>query len=187
MSSLSLNRPQPASASAMASAANAVTLRIMVNPVSRSANYNVPQSADESSDALPPRGVRFAIPLELAGAGLDQALARLMPGESRSRLAKLIGEGHVRVDGEQAAGRMKLKSGEAVEVTLVARASEQPYRAEAIELTIVHEDGDVLVIDKPAGVVVQPGSSNWAADLLKALVHHPAPLSQLARAAILHT
>src|SRR5258706_14522942 len=104
MSSLSLNRPQPASASAMASAANAVTLRIMVNPVSRSANYNVPQSADESSDALPPRDVRFTIPLELAGARLDQAPARLLPGESRTPPAELIRDGHVRVDGQPAAG-----------------------------------------------------------------------------------
>src|SRR5258706_16235899 len=121
----------------MASAANAVTLRIMVNPVSRSANYNVPQSADESSDALPPRGVRFTIPLELAGARLDQALARLMPGESRSRLAKLIGEGHVRVDGEQAAGRMKLKSGGAGGGAPGARAPPPPDRPRAVGVTIV--------------------------------------------------
>ena len=158
----------------------------MVNPVSRSANYNAPQSAGESSDALQPRGVRFTIPLELAGSRLDQALARLMPGESRSRLARLIGEGHVRVDGEPAAGRMKVKSGEAVEVTLAARASEQPFRAEAIELTIVHEDDDVLVIDKPAGLVVHPGSGNWAGTLLNALLHHAPRLGELARAGIVH-
>jgi len=117
---------------------------------------------------------------------LDQALAKLLPGESRSRLAKLIESGHVRVDGESVAGRMKLKSGEAVEVNLVPRASEQPFRAEAIELAIVHEDDDVLVVDKPAGLVVHPGSGNWEGTMLNALLHHAPKLHELARAGIVH-
>ena len=109
-----------------------------------------------------------------------------MPGESRSRLAKLIDAGHVRVDGGPAAGRMKMKSGEAVEVILAPRASDQPYRPEAIDLPVVHEDADVLVIDKPAGLVVHPGSGNWEGTMLNALLHHVPALKALARAGIVH-
>ncbi len=150
----------------------------MSNPVSRSEDYSPAGSLG--------RGLTFTIPLELAGLRLDQALAKLMPGESRTRLAKLIEAGHVRVDGEPAAVRMKVKSGEAVEVTLAPRASEQAFRAEAIALTIVHEDDDVIVIDKPAGLVVHPGSGNWAGTMLNALLHHVARLSELPRAGIVH-
>ena len=122
----------------------------------------------------------------MAGLRLDQALAKLIPGESRSRLAKLVEAGHVLVDGGPAAGRLKLKSGEAVEVSLVPRASESPFRAQAIELSIVHEDADVLVVDKPAGLVVHPGSGNWDGTMLNALLHHVRSLEELPRAGIVH-
>ena len=149
-----------------------------MNPVSRSANYTAPQ--------VPSRELRITIPVELAGLRLDQALARLLPEESRSRLAKLIEEGHVRVDGEKVAGKRKLKSGEAVEVALAPRVEESAYRAEAIALDVIHEDSDVLVLNKPAGLVVHPGSGNWAGTMLNALLHHAPALEHLARAGIVH-
>jgi 23S rRNA pseudouridine1911/1915/1917 synthase len=150
----------------------------MVNPVSRSANYTAPNDLS--------RAVRLAIPLEMAGLRLDQALARLMPDQSRSRLAKLIEEGYVRVDGEACVGRRKLKSGETVEVALVPRPAEEGFRAEEIPLAIVHEDRDLLVVDKPAGLVVHPGSGNWAGTMLNALLHHATALEHLPRAGIVH-
>ena len=122
----------------------------------------------------------------MAGLRLDQALARLMPQESRSRLARLIEEGHVRVDGTQAARRLKLKSGEAVEVELTPRVAGGAVRAEAIALTVVHEDDDLLVIDKPAGLVVHPGSGNWAGTMLNALLHHAPRSASLPRGGIVH-
>ena len=109
-----------------------------------------------------------------------------MPEESRSRLARLIEEGHVRVDGAQAAGRMKLKSGEAVEVELRPREAGGAVRAEAIALAVVHEDDDLLVIDKPAGLVVHPGSGNWAGTMLNALLHHAPGSAGLPRGGIVH-
>jgi 23S rRNA pseudouridine1911/1915/1917 synthase len=150
----------------------------MSNPVSRGEDYSPPGASGS--------GLTFTIPLELAGLRLDQALAKLLPGESRSRLVKLIESGHVRVDGNPAAGRMKMKSGEAVEVTLVPRASEHAFRPEAIELPILHEDEDVLVIDKPAGLVVHPGSGNWEGTMLNALLHHVPKTGELPRAGIVH-
>ena len=149
-----------------------------MNPVSRSANYTALEA--------PSRELRITIPPELAGLRLDQALARLLPEESRSRLAKLIEAGHVRVDGEEARAKRKLKSGEAVEVALAPRVEESAYRAEAIALDVVHEDADVLVLNKPAGLVVHPGSGNWEGTMLNALLHHASALGELARAGIVH-
>ncbi|MFZ3321230.1 MAG: RluA family pseudouridine synthase [Usitatibacter sp.] len=150
----------------------------MVNSESRSANYTAPTPGS--------RELRLTIPGALAGLRLDQALARLLPEESRSRLARLIDEGHVLVDGAKVPGKRKVKSGEAVEVLLAPRQEESAFRAEAIALDIVHEDRDVLVVNKPAGLVVHPGSGNWAGTMLNALLHHAPGLEQLARAGIVH-
>jgi 23S rRNA pseudouridine1911/1915/1917 synthase len=133
-----------------------------------------------------PPARKLTIPLEMAGLRLDQALAKLLPGESRSRLARLIEEGHVRVEGEPAAVRRKVKSGESVEVWLAPRPVDTAFRAEAIELAIVHEDADLLVIDKAAGLVVHPGSGNWEGTMLNALLHHVPASADLPRAGIVH-
>ncbi len=150
----------------------------MTNPDSRSANYTASEGAS--------RELKFTIPVEMAGLRLDQALARLLPGESRTRLAKLIEDGHVRVDGAAAAVRLKVKSGEAIELALAPRPAEAAYRPEAIALAILHEDDDVLVVDKPPGLVVHPGSGNWEGTLLNALLHHAPGAAHLPRAGIVH-
>ncbi|HUL94952.1 MAG TPA: RluA family pseudouridine synthase [Usitatibacter sp.] len=128
----------------------------------------------------------MTIPASLAGVRLDQALARMLPGESRSRLARLIEAGHVLVDGEVAPGKRKVRSGEAVDVTLAPREEDSAFDPEAIALDVVHEDRDVLVVNKPAGLVVHPGSGNWSGTMLNALLHHAPALKHLARAGIVH-
>ena len=130
--------------------------------------------------------LQVTITRSLAGLRLDQALARLLPEESRTRLARLIESGHVRVDGATATPRSKVKSGEAVEVRLAPRVEESAFAAERIDLSIVHEDDDVLVVDKPAGLVVHPGSGNWSGTMLNALLHHAPALAALARAGLVH-
>ncbi|APV50718.1 RNA pseudouridine synthase [Betaproteobacteria bacterium GR16-43] len=150
----------------------------MVNPVPGSADYTAPDGAA--------RRVRLTIPTELAGLRLDQALARLLPDHSRSRLAKLIAEGHVLVDGAAGKGPARMRSGEALEVTLVPRPEEESFRAEALDLPLVFEDDDVMVVDKPAGLVVHPGSGNWAGTMLNALLHHAPQVKHLPRAGIVH-
>jgi 23S rRNA pseudouridine1911/1915/1917 synthase len=129
---------------------------------------------------------QLLIPLELAGERLDRALARLLPGETRSRLARLIEEGHVLVDGGAASASRKMKSGERVDVALAPRPSDTTHRPEAIELAVIHEDADLLVIDKPAGLVVHPGSGNWSGTMLNALLHHAPVVGDLPRAGIVH-
>jgi 23S rRNA pseudouridine1911/1915/1917 synthase len=122
----------------------------------------------------------------MAGLRLDQALARLLPDESRSRLARLIEEGHVTVDGVPAASRRKVKSGEVVDVALAERPVDAAFLPEAIELSVVHEDDDLVVVDKPAGLVVHPGSGNWEGTMLNALLHHAPVTGGLPRAGIVH-
>jgi 23S rRNA pseudouridine1911/1915/1917 synthase len=142
-------------------------------------------SADRPAPGVP-QGVReITIPPEFAGRRLDQALAALLPEHSRSRLKQWIEAGGIRVDGAVAEPRHKLHGGERIGIAGVA--SEQLRdAAEAIALDIRHEDDEVLVVDKPAGLVVHPGSGNRAGTLLNALLHHDAALAALPRAGIVH-
>ncbi len=150
---------------------------------------NVNEPADYSpaeGDALrdPPRFALTA-PAECAGLRLDQALARLFPEHSRSRLQAWLREGRIRVDGVSPQASRKIWGGERVEVD-AAPAPEDAQRAEDIPLRIVFEDEAILVIDKPAGLVVHPGSGNWSGTLLNALLHHAPELAAVPRAGIVH-
>jgi 23S rRNA pseudouridine1911/1915/1917 synthase len=123
---------------------------------------------------------------EHAGLRLDQALAVLLPETSRSRLAALIKEGAVQVEGKSAAPKDKMRGSERIAVHLKPRAEDQAFQPEAIPLAIVHEDQTVLVIDKPPGLVVHPAAGNWTGTLLNGLLHHDPALSKVPRAGIVH-
>ena len=105
------------------------------------------------------------------GLRLDKALADLVSDLSRERLKALIVEGQVTADGRALNPSMKVAAGQAFKITLPA-----PVEAEAvaqdIPLTIVHEDADLIVIDKPAGLVVHPAAGNLDGTLVNALLHH---------------
>ncbi|MDQ6618899.1 MAG: 23S rRNA pseudouridine(1911/1915/1917) synthase RluD [Pseudomonadota bacterium] len=128
----------------------------------------------------------LALPVALAGSRFDQALARVLPQFSRSRLQTWIESGRVTVDGRSIDVRYKVKGGEDVVLRPAPDEHEQAYTAEAIALDIVHEDDTLLVIDKPAGLVVHPGSGNWQGTLLNALLHHAPHLAGVPRAGIVH-
>ena len=138
-------------------------------------------SAREESDLL-----ELVVPSDCAGLRLDQALARLLPEHSRNRLATWVREERVSVDGEPAAPRAKVRGGERLHVRPAPSAEALAYLPEDIPLEIVHEDETILVIDKPAGLVVHPGSGNWEGTLLNALLQHAPALSQVPRAGIVH-
>ncbi len=127
-----------------------------------------------------------AIPPGLAGLRLDAALARLFPEHSRSRLQAWLKAGRVVVDGRPADARRKVLGGERVSVAAESAPNETAERAEAIDLPIVFEDEHLLVIDKPAGMVVHPGSGNWSGTMMNALLHHVAALAEVPRAGIVH-
>jgi 23S rRNA pseudouridine1911/1915/1917 synthase len=125
------------------------------------------------------------VPAELAGQRLDQALAALFPEYSRSRLQAWIRAGRVSVDGRQLRPRDRLEGGETLRLTAVLEA-ETGAAAEPIGLAILHEDEDIVVLDKPAGLVVHPGAGNPAGTLLNALLHHRPALRALPRAGLVH-
>jgi 23S rRNA pseudouridine1911/1915/1917 synthase len=126
------------------------------------------------------------VPREVAGLRLDQALARLLPRYSRSRLAAWIHDGGVTVDGRAASPKDKLWGGELIEVAPPPEPSASAFAPEDIPLQIVHEDPALLVLDKPPGLVVHPGSGNWQGTLLNALLHHCPGLGAVPRAGIVH-
>ena len=128
----------------------------------------------------------LVIPPEHAGLRLDAALARLFPEHSRSRLQAWMKQGRVTVDGMAADAKRKMWGGERVEVDAAADPAESIHRPEAIALTVVYEDDHLLVIDKPAGLVVHPGSGNWSGTMMNALLHHAPQLAEIPRAGIVH-
>lgn len=114
----------------------------------------------------------FIVPDDLSSVRLDKALAVLCPEISRSRLKVLIQNGEVLLDGVVCAdASLKVAAGQEISLTVPPPVAAQP-QAEDIPLTIVHEDAHLLVIDKPAGLVVHPGAGNWTGTLVNALLHH---------------
>jgi len=129
--------------------------------------------------------LRAQVPEDYAGQRLDQALSQMFSDYSRSRLSQWIKEGRVSVDGAQLRPRDKLLGGEWVEIDAVAEADER-WQAQAIPLDIVYEDPDILVLNKPAGLVVHPAVGNPDGTLLNALLHHDPDLARVPRAGIVH-
>ena len=140
-------------------------------------NYN----AGLARDAL-----ELVVPLECAGLRLDQVLARLLPAHSRSRLAQWVREQRVSVDGRMALPRAKLWGGERLRVWPELTPDLLASLPQNIPLEVVYEDDTILVIDKPAGLVVHPGSGNRAGTLLNALLMHAPALAGVPRAGIVH-
>lgn len=130
--------------------------------------------------------LEMVIPARLSGLRLDQALAELLPRYSRSRLQTWITDGAITLDGQITTPKSKVWGGEQVRVQPIAHPSEASAQAEAIDLEIVFEDDTLLVINKPAGLVVHPGSGNWTGTLLNALLHHAPQLQAVPRAGIVH-
>lgn len=139
---------------------------------------------DPSSDSLSP--LSFKVPLEYGGLRLDQALARLLPEYSRSRLQEWVTEGKVTLNGAPATIKQKVWGGEAIVLVPQSDPADQPYLAEDIPLDIVYEDDSILIINKPVGLVVHPGSGNWEGTLLNALLFHAPHLAEVPRAGIVH-
>ncbi len=137
-------------------------------------------------NAEPPPILEAIVPAELAGQRLDRVLAALFPDYSRSRLKEWIEAERVRVDGRPCRPRDPVRGGESVlvQTSLEAQADWQPQALAA--LNIVHCDDDLIVIDKPAGVVVHPGAGNAGATLANALLHDFPEVANLPRAGIVH-
>lgn len=115
-------------------------------------------------------GVRsFVIPAELAGARLDVALARLAPELSRSRVQRLLEEGRVRVAGRAGKASARVRGGEPVELE-VGAPEPQDVLAQDLPLAVLHEDPDLVVLDKAAGMVVHPARGTPHSTVVNALL-----------------
>ena len=125
------------------------------------------------------------VPEGLAGLRLDQALAEMFPGFSRSRLKDWVLAGRVLVDGLARKPRDRLQGGERVRLEAEPEPDDT-VAPEPIPLNIVYEDEAVIVLDKPAGLVVHPGAGNPSGTVQNALLHHRPDLAAVPRAGIIH-
>ena len=143
--------------------------------------------ADYSPSPAPARSLD--VPAECAGWRLDATLAKLFPEHSRSRLQGWLKAGLIRLDGGAAESKRKVYGGEKIEFSAEAAISPAPTfenAAEDIALNVVFEDEHLIVIDKPAGLVVHPGNGNASGTMLNALLHHAPQLAGIPRAGIVH-
>lgn len=140
----------------------------MSEPSKRSADYN-----------------EITVPPDCAGLRLDAALARLLPEHSRSRLQSWLKEELILLDGQPADAKRKVWGGEQLSIA-VPPTPTIDNAAEDIPLRIAYEDEALIVIDKPAGLVVHPGNGNTSGTLMNALLHHAPELAGVPRAGIVH-
>ncbi|TXG94428.1 MAG: 23S rRNA pseudouridine(1911/1915/1917) synthase RluD [Rhodocyclaceae bacterium] len=163
----------------------------MKNPDKKSKNPPAPTPA-KASETAEGRGddstpLALTAPADCGGARLDHVLAGLLPQHSRNRLQGWIRDGRVQVGGLPVSEpKHKLWGGEAILVAEVPDETLAAAVAEDIPLDIVYEDEALIVIDKPAGLVVHPAAGNWSGTLMNALLHHAPQLASVPRAGIVH-
>jgi 23S rRNA pseudouridine1911/1915/1917 synthase len=142
--------------------------------------YTVNSAAVMTSDKH-----KATVPDELAGLRLDQALARMFPEYSRSRLKEWLLAGAIRVEGGPSRPRDAVAGGEVIEVEPLSEP-EVRVAPEPIALDVVFEDDNLLIVNKPAGLVVHPGAGNPDGTLMNGLLHHAPQLETVPRAGIIH-
>ena len=129
---------------------------------------------------------QLVIPDAQGGQRLDQALTAMLPDFSRNRIQNWIRARKIVVDDAFASTKMKVSGGESVRVEIEPDPNATPDAPEAIPLDVVFQDPALLVINKPAGLVVHPGSGNRSGTLLNALLHWVPQVAELPRAGIVH-
>jgi len=120
--------------------------------------------------------VTVDVAADQAGERLDRYLAAVLPGQSRSQVQRLIEQGLVTVEGRQARANLAVREGDRVTVNIPAAVATEVV-AEDLPLPILYRDADVIVVDKPAGMVVHPAAGHESGTLVNALMHHVPDLS----------
>ncbi len=154
-------------------------------------DYREPPSEDEAGlerDIEAPAERREAVAdAAWHGQRIDKLLVAIAPEFSRSHLQGLLERGLVSIDGSPArAASQKVRAGQRIVVELVGTEESRAFRPEPMALAVVHEDEHLLVIDKPAGLVVHPAPGHWSGTLLNGLLAHHAGAAALPRAGIVH-
>ena len=138
------------------------------------------------TDSTQQNSITLAIPSHLGGLRLDVALQTLLPEHSRSRLQAWIKDGLITLENAPATAKTKVWGGERVLITPPKNLQENAFKPENIPLDIVYEDVELLVINKPAGLVVHPAAGNWSGTLLNALLFYAPQLADIPRCGIVH-
>jgi 23S rRNA pseudouridine1911/1915/1917 synthase len=155
-------------------------------------DYREPPEAEARDDLAEVPGETVetreaAVSAEHHGQRLDRVLVALAPEFSRTHLQSLVARGLVRVDGSAArVPARRLRAGQCLSVDLVPTEESLAFRPETMALRILHEDEHLLVVDKPAGLVVHPAPGNWSGTLLNGLLARNAQAALLPRAGIVH-
>lgn len=118
----------------------------------------------------------FVVGPEEAGVRIDRYLVGILPGQSRSRIQRLIKESHVRIDQQPVRANRIVHAGDAIAVEVPAPVAASP-EPEALTLDVLYEDPDLVVVNKPAGMVVHPAAGHSRGTLVNALLHHITDLS----------
>ena len=143
-----------------------------------------------TQDAVNHTAIQLTIPASLGGQRLDVALQTMLPEHSRSRLQAWIKEGLVTFDGTNStaktSAKTKLWGGEMVTIHMPENLQENAFKPENIPLDIIFEDDTLLVLNKPAGLVVHPAAGNWSGTLLNALLYYLPALADVPRCGIVH-
>jgi 23S rRNA pseudouridine1911/1915/1917 synthase len=166
-----------------------VNLKVAPNPADLPLDPDFEDEIDP--DFAPGEGgdngpITLALTPGVCGQRLDKVVASLVPQFSRSRIQLWFEGGHVKVDGKPARGKDTAYGDETVVIEPQAAPEDTAYTPELLALDIVYEDDDILVINKPAGLVVHPGAGNWSGTLLNGLLHHAPQLANVPRAGIVH-
>lgn len=129
--------------------------------------------------------IQLIIPEDLAGTRIDAAVASLLPDYSRSRIQGWVSDQSLQVNGKTVKSKDKVLGGESITIQCVLE-DEGDWQPQNIPLNIIHEDSDVIVINKPVGLVVHPGAGIKDGTLVNALLYHYPELAKLPRAGIVH-
>jgi 23S rRNA pseudouridine1911/1915/1917 synthase len=137
-------------------------------------------------DPAPSGPLQLTVTPEHGGWRLDRAIAASLPTVSRTRIQGWIEQGGARINSSVARARDRVAAGDHLEIDVQPPAEAAAFKPEAMPLPIVYEDQLLIVIAKPAGLVVHPGAGNWSGTLLNGLLAHHPELSAVPRAGIVH-
>ncbi|WP_153948115.1 RluA family pseudouridine synthase [Cupriavidus sp. U2] len=146
-------------------------------------NDEVPATAPAAPDLMP---LYLEVDSAAHGERLDKLLARHFNEFSRSRIQQWIEDGAVRVDGEPSRAKASVQMGQQIEIRPQAAPESMAFTAEDVPLDVLYEDDALLVINKPAGLVVHPAAGNWSGTVLNGLLHRDPHAARLPRAGIVH-
>ncbi|MBT4668190.1 MAG: RNA pseudouridine synthase, partial [Candidatus Ruthia sp.] len=129
--------------------------------------------------------LNIIIPDRLIGQRIDSSMAQLLPDYSRSKITAWVRSGSALINGKSFKPKEKVLGGEIVALSIKAEKTNE-WKAEDIAIEVVYEDSDIIVINKPVGLVTHPGAGNWTGTLANALLYYDPSLATLDRAGIVH-